>query len=156
RPVEKNLVAIDRETAGGDDVGDIAGRDRAVQLARVASLSDGDERLALELGGDGLSLALAGEVVGLELGALAFEADEVVLVGAQGLALRQQEVAGVAVADGHDIAHLAEAPDALEKDDLHGGISWFGIRLISIQALIGVSVRCWRRPRAVAAEGYPW
>ena len=44
----------------------------------------------------------------------------VVLGGAERLALRQEEVAGIAVADADDIAHLAEAGDAFEKDDLHG------------------------------------
>ena len=44
----------------------------------------------------------------------------VVLGGAQRLLLRQQEVAGVAVLDVDDVAHLAEAADALEENDLHG------------------------------------
>ena len=40
--------------------------------------------------------------------------------GAERLALRQEKVAGEAVLDGDDVAHLAEAPNALEQDDLHG------------------------------------
>ncbi len=59
------------------------------------------------------------EIVGLELGALALEHLAVVFGGAQRFLLRQQEVAGVAVLDGDDVAHLAELADALKQDDLH-------------------------------------
>ena len=103
-----------------DRVGEVAGRDRAVELAGLAGLADDDEGLAVELRGDRCGLALALEVAGLELGALGFEALGVVLGGAERLALGQQEVAGIAVADADDVAHLAEAGDAFEQDHLHG------------------------------------
>ena len=37
--------------------------------------------------------------------------------------LRQKEVAGVAVLDGHDLSHLAELGHAFQKDDVHGSVS---------------------------------
>jgi hypothetical protein len=43
----------------------------------------------------------------------------VVLGGAQRLLLRQQEVARVTVLDVDDVAHLAEAADALKQNNLH-------------------------------------
>ena len=70
---------------------------------------------------------LALEVARLELGALAFELLLVGFVGAQRLALRQQEVAGEAVLDLDGFAHLAEAGNAFEKNDFHG-LCPFGAR----------------------------
>ena len=103
-------LARDREAAGGrSHLGDVAGRDRAVELPGLAGLADDDEGLAVELGGDLLGLALALEVAGLELGPLGLEALAVGLGGAERLALGQEEVAGIAVADADDVAHLAEA-----------------------------------------------
>ncbi len=67
-----------------------------------------------------LGFRLALEVAGFELGALAFELLLVGLVGAQRLALRQEEVAGEAVLDLDGVAHLAEAGNAFEKNDFHG------------------------------------
>ena len=64
--------------------------------------------------GDGLGFLLELEVVGFELRALGLEVGAVVVGGAQRLLLRQQEVACVAVLDVDDVAHLAEAADALK------------------------------------------
>ena len=113
-------AAADGEAAGRHRVGEVAGRHRAVELAGLAGLADDDEGLAVELRGDRSGLALALEVAGFELGALGFEPLGVVLGGAERLALRQKEVAGIAVADADDVAHLAEAGDAFEQNDLHG------------------------------------
>ena len=55
--------------------------------------------------------------------AVLLEPGEVVLRRAQRLLLRQQEVAGIAVLDVDDVAHLAEAADALKKNDLHAVLS---------------------------------
>ena len=74
RLVEDDLVALHLEAAGGHRVGEVAGRDRAVELAGLAGLADDDEGLAVELGGDRFGLVLAIEVAGLELGALGLEA----------------------------------------------------------------------------------
>ena len=73
----------------------------------------------VELGRDGLGLGFELEIAGLELGLVALEALAIGLGGAQGLALGEQVVAGEAVLDVDDIAHLSEAPDALEQNDLH-------------------------------------
>src|SRR4029079_18910907 len=54
--------------------------------------------------------------------ALAFELLLVDLVGAQRLALRQQEVAGKTVLDLDRLAHLAQARNAFEKNDFHGSV----------------------------------
>src|SRR5262245_43818257 len=121
RLVEHRLPAVDAEATGGDDLDDVARRHRAVELTGVAGLTNGSEALALELGGHCLRLLLQFEVARFQLGAVRFEALEVLLCGAQRLLLRQQEVAGIAVLDVDDIAHLPEAADALQKYDLHGG-----------------------------------
>ena len=119
RLVQDHLAAVDGEAALGDDVGKIARRDRAVELAGVAGRADGNEGLAFELGRDGFGFLLELEVIGFELRALAFELGEIVLRGAQSLFLRQKIVACEAVLDVDDIAHLAEAADTLQKNDLH-------------------------------------
>src|SRR5581483_9091040 len=49
RTIEHHLTALDREPALGEGRGDVAGRDRAVELARVARLADDNEALAVEL-----------------------------------------------------------------------------------------------------------
>ena len=118
--VSDDLVAVDREAAGRDGLGDVAGRHRAVELAGLAGLADHREALAVELFGDLRGLALQLEVAGLELRALRFEPLGVGLRGPQRLAARQQEVAGEAVAHAHALAHLAELGDAFEKNDIHG------------------------------------
>ncbi len=92
-------------------------------MAGLAGLADDDERLAGEAGRDLLGLRLPLKVARLELVTLGLELLAVGIVGAQRLALRQQEIAGEAVADADDVSHLAEAGDALEKDDFHGSYS---------------------------------
>ena len=91
----------------------------AVELAGVAGLADGKECLAGELGCNRLGFLLELEIARFELGAVLLEALEVVGRGAQRLFLRQQEIARVAVLDVDHIAHLAEAADALQENDLH-------------------------------------
>ena len=59
------------------------------------------------------------EVAGLELGALGLEHLGVPFGGAQGLAARQQEIAGEAVLDADPFAHLAELRHAFEQNDFH-------------------------------------
>src|SRR5690606_25690981 len=105
-----------------DQIGDVARRDRAVELAGFARRADCDEALAVERPGDLGGFFLALEVARLELGALALELLIVGFVGAQRLALRQQEVARISVLDPDRLAHLAEAGDALEKNDFHGSV----------------------------------
>ncbi len=64
-----------------------------------------------------LGLLAALDVLRLELDALALEPREVVLVGADRLAGRDQVVARVARLHLHQLAHLAELVDALHQDE---------------------------------------
>src|SRR6185312_15592443 len=95
--VERHLGAADREAALGDGLGDVARRNRAVELAAVARLAQQCEGLAFELPGNLLGFGLALQVAGLELRLLGLEVFAVGLVGAQGLLLGQEVVAGEAV-----------------------------------------------------------
>ena len=104
----------------GHRLGEVAGRDRTVEHAGLAGLADDDEALAVQLLADDFGLLAALEVAGLELGALRLEMLLVGLRGAQRLAARQEEVARIAVAHLHGLAHLAELGDALEQDHFHG------------------------------------
>src|SRR5919112_3004875 len=82
RGVEDDLVAVDREAALGHHLGEVAGRDRAVEHAGLAGLAQHDEALAVQLLADDLSLLAALQVAGLELGALLVEMLLVALGGA--------------------------------------------------------------------------
>src|SRR5690606_38030600 len=106
RLVQQHLAPLDRKAASAHRLGDIARRDRAVELSRVASLADRYERLASELARDPLRLALELEVTRLELHTLALEGLPVCLGRPQRLALRQQEVARITVPDFDHVAHL--------------------------------------------------
>ena len=123
RPLENHLTAVDGEAARRHHLGDVAGGDRAVELAGVAGRADRDEGLAVELLGDRLGLLLQFEIVGLELSALGFELGAVLLGGPQRLLLRQQKVASIPILHVDDVAHLAEPADALKQNDLHWGNS---------------------------------
>ena len=75
--VEHDLAAVDGEAARGHQLGDVARGHRAVELAGIAGLADGEEALAGELGRDRLGLLLQLEIARLELGAILLEALEV-------------------------------------------------------------------------------
>ena len=119
RMVQFNLVAVQGEAVGGDDFSNVAGRNRTVELTGFTSRTDDDEAFAIKLFGNGQGFILAFEILGLKLGALAFELLLVGFIGAQGLALWQQEVTGIAVLDLYNVAHLAEAANAFQKNDFH-------------------------------------
>ena len=59
------------------------------------------------------------KIAGLKLGLHLVEPLLVVGGRPQGLAAREQKVAGKAVLDAHDVAHLAELADTLEQDHFH-------------------------------------
>src|SRR5690606_29088713 len=86
----------------------------------LARLAHDDEGLSVELLGDGARLLLALQIAGFQLRALRLEALAVGVRGPERLALRQQEVARIAVAHAHHVAHLADLGDAFEKNDFHG------------------------------------
>src|SRR5262249_30324378 len=114
RPVEHHLVPFDGEAAFGDGGGNVAGRDRAVKLPALASLADDDEAMPVKLGRYGLRLRFQLKVTCLKLRSLALEALAIGLSGAECLALREKIVASESVLNVDDVAHLSEAPDALE------------------------------------------
>ena len=119
RPVEHHLAPVDGEAALGDRRGDVASGNRAVELTALARLTDDDEALAVELGRNAMRIRFQLEIPCLELRPVALEALAIGLGGAERLALRQQKIAGEAVLDGDHVAHLSEAPNALEQNDLH-------------------------------------
>src|SRR5690606_10217722 len=101
---------------------DIARRNRAIELARVAGLANRRELLAVELLGDRLGFLLELEVARLELNAPLLELLHVLLGGAQRLVLGQEVIAGIAVLHVDDVTHLAETADTLQQDNLHDGL----------------------------------
>ena len=113
-------MTVHLEAAGFDHAGDVAGRDRAIELAAVAGLADQQEGLAVQLLGDGFGVLLAVQIMGFQLDLLGLEIFPVRLGGAQGLLLGQQEIAGETVLDADFVAHLAQLLDAFEQNDLHG------------------------------------
>ncbi len=104
---------------GAERVGDIAGADRTVELGTLARLAQDHHRRTVDGERHPLGLALALEILGLELGAAALEGGQRLIGRPERLALRDQEVAREARAHLHDLAHLAEFRNALEEDDLH-------------------------------------
>src|SRR5262249_60758610 len=114
------LVAVEGDTGLGRGPAEGAAVARAVEMPGLAGLADDDDGDAVDLAGDAFGLLAAGEVVGLQLGALLLEAGLVGVGGAKRLLLRQEVVAGEAGLHAHHLAHLAELLDALEQDDVHG------------------------------------
>ena len=110
---------VDRDAGVGERVRDVAGVDRAVQLAGFAGLAQDHDAAAVDLGGGGGRLLLALQIGGLELDAAPLELGAGCLGRAQRLAVRHQVVAREAVLDGDDVAHLTELLDPLEQDHLH-------------------------------------
>ena len=119
RRLEVDLVARDRVAAGGDDLGDVTGCHRAVELTGLAGLPDDHERLAVERLGDSRRVRLALLVAGFEVHALRFELLGIGLGRAKRLTARQEEVAGEAVLHPHALAHMAELGDAFQQNDVH-------------------------------------
>src|SRR5262245_41708426 len=119
RLVQLDLAAGDREALCCQQVGNVAGGNRTVELAGFACRADDNKVFAVQLFSDLLGFGLALQIAGLELSALALEFLLVGLVGAQRLALRQEEIAGKAVLDLDRFAHLTEAGNAFEKNNFH-------------------------------------
>jgi len=98
---------------------DVVVGDRAEQAAVGARLLRDLDRQAVELRA---ALLRLGEDVGLrlfQLGAARLERLQVVGRGALRLAVRDEEVAGVAVLHFHDVAKLTQVGDFFHEDDLH-------------------------------------
>ena len=106
-------------------IGDIARRNRAIKLAAVACLAEHDEPQALELLCYSFSFLLAVQVRGLKLSALLIEARHIIFCGAKSLALRRRKLRAITVAYFYDVAHLAEAANSFQENNLHGGALLF-------------------------------
>ncbi len=117
--LQHDLSSADGEAGLGDALRDVARGDGAIKLPALAGLTDDHDREAVEFFGHLLRVALAREVLRLELRALCLEVGEIVLGRAQRLLLRQKEVAGVAGLDVDHLAHLSELLDPLQQYHLH-------------------------------------
>src|SRR5262249_46226936 len=103
-----------------------------------------------ELGSDSFGLFLELQVARFELCTILLEARQVVGRRPQGLLLRQQEVARIAVLDVDHVAHLAQAADALQENDLH---SWCSVAGYKVQVAGGDAPK--RRPSLSAGSSRP-
>ena len=119
RHVERDLVAVDDETAVGHERGKVARRNRAIELSGFRRLADHHEALPVELGADLVGLGLGHEVARLQIDLHGLKLGLVGLRRTQRLAFRQQIVAGIAVLHAHHLAHLAEVGDAFEQNHFH-------------------------------------
>ena len=119
RRVQHDLAAADGDAVRLERGDDVANRHRAEQLAGFGSLTQHDDVAAVDLLGDLGGLALGLQVAGFEFGLHAVELGAVVGGGAQRLVALQEEVAGIAVPDADDFAHLAELGDAFQQNDFH-------------------------------------
>ena len=99
---------------------DVAGRDRAVELAGVRRLADQLDGLAVDALRGLLGIDTLLGILGLDAGAIGLEQLLVALVGAQRLLVRKQVIARETVLDGDDVANGAQFLDAFKQDDFHG------------------------------------
>src|SRR5438270_13820951 len=104
RTVEHDLAIGDVGTNAFERFGDIARRDRAVELACVRCLPDQLDRLAVDALRRLLGVSAAMSIVFLDPGTVRFEQLEVALVPAPRLLVGQKIVAGDAVIDLYYIA----------------------------------------------------
>ena len=119
RRVQHDLAAADGDAIGLERCDDVAHRNRTEQLAGFGSLTQHDDVAAVDLLRDLGCFALRLEVAGLEVGLHALELGAIVRGGAQRLAALEQKIAGKAVLDADDFAHLAELGDAFQQNDFH-------------------------------------
>src|SRR6185437_9167503 len=120
RVLDRDVAAVDLVPGGGQRLGDVARRHRAVELPGLARLADDDHRHPVELAGDLVRGALELVIARLEIGASRLELLLVGLGRPHRLAARQEEIAGVAVLHPHRVADMAELADALQQYDVHG------------------------------------
>ena len=116
RPVEDDLSFLDRKTRSGHRIGNVAGRNRAVQLPALAGLADDDDGKTLDFAADFRRLGPALQVVGFELSALGLEIGQILFCCAHRFLLGQQIVPRVTGLHFNELTHLAELLDPLEQD----------------------------------------
>src|SRR5882672_4273201 len=83
RLVDRHLRARNGESAGGHDVGDVARRNRTVELAAIAGLAQQYEGLAFQLLADLRRFLAMFEIARFQLRALSLEISEIGLCRAQ-------------------------------------------------------------------------
>src|SRR5262249_22197985 len=120
RLIERDALAIHRNTARTEEIGDVLRRDGTEELAFLGRLAPllVDESLDLRAQRFRVGLDAIGLRVLLPLDV--FEILEIAGRGGQPKLLGYQEVARVAIGD---VAHLAPSPDlrdVVEQDDFHG------------------------------------
>jgi hypothetical protein len=120
-----NLIAGDDEAFPAQQFDDVARRNRTVELSGFAGRADRNKSHAVDFRRDRFSFRPALQIASFQVSALVFEALEVSIVGAQRLALRQQEIARETVLNADRIAHLAKFGDSFEKYDFHLGVLSF-------------------------------
>ena len=125
RAIEHDLVLGYLVTLGFQRLGKVARGNRSIELAGIGGLPNQLDRDAVQRLGILLRFGAALGVVGFDLGAVGLEHLAVRLVGAQRLATRQQEVAGVAVLDLHNVADVTELLDSFEQNDVHFAAPYF-------------------------------
>ena len=111
RLLKLDLLALNREAFVFQLIRNVTGRNRTVQRAGFRCLTDDDELVTVNFVGMGLGFAAQFSVPRLECSALRFKLSEVRFVRTQCFALRQQEVAAIAVLYRDDFAHVAELVD---------------------------------------------
>src|SRR5262249_19217223 len=130
RSLENHLTFLDREACLSNGIGDVARRDRAVELPAFARLPNDHDSQPFELAANFRRFALSLQVIRLELRALALEIRQVFLCCPQRFFLRQQIIARKPGLYFDKLAHLAQLFDTLEQDQFNHRISskclWMG------------------------------
>ena len=119
RTIQHDLSAVDGETICNRSICRVTGGNRTIQGARIGGRTDDHEGLAIQLFADSFGFFAGFQVGEFQLSFLHFKLGNVAVVCAKRFALRQQEVARVAVLDVDDFAHLAKLGHALKQDNLH-------------------------------------
>src|ERR1051325_3447463 len=118
--IELDAALVHLDALRGERVGDLVGGDGAEEVAVIADpLLDRDLRALHGVGrllGDGaLLIGQSGPLLLLLLDGLHVAGRRLA-----GEILRDEEITGVAVLDGHDVAARTEAADLVSQNDLHG------------------------------------
>ena len=114
-----DLLACDGEACFNHFARNVAGVDRAIQLAGFASLANQNNGQTIKFLADLFSFGALFKVDGFKLGALGFKMFAVFFRRAQRLVLRQQVITGITRFDRHNFAHLAKFLDPFQKNDFH-------------------------------------
>ena len=124
RLVELNVTPGNRRTGGGRRLGDVAGRNGAIELPALACLAEYDEALAVERFGCTAGILPTFGVARLENCPIPLELFPVGLARPQRLPLGQEEISRITIPYPHDFSHRAELFHPFQKNDFHAGFSF--------------------------------